>query len=117
MLIFRVSRAKGPFAPVGAPSRARPRRWRRSRRPEHFAPLPGDAFCEIRDSEMPAKLEPDHRMTEGATPKSPSASAERHRAGKFSIKAKLQAAFGVVALMTVIASAVAVLSFAAIQRS
>jgi methyl-accepting chemotaxis protein len=66
---------------------------------------------------MPAKLEPDHRMTEGATPKSPSPSAERHRAGKFSIKAKLQAAFGIVALMTVIASAVAVLSFAAIQRS
>ena len=66
---------------------------------------------------MPAKHEPDHRMTEGASSKLPSPSAERHGAGKFSIKAKLQAAFGIVALMTVIASAVAVLSFAAIQQS
>ena len=33
------------------------------------------------------------------------------RAGKFGIKIKLQAAFGVVAIMTVVAAAVAIMSF------
>src|SRR5436190_3838315 len=42
-------------------------------------------------------------------------STRRSRAGSFSIRAKLQTAFGVVALLTVTAAGVAVLSFSAIQ--
>src|SRR5690348_2554424 len=37
-------------------------------------------------------------------------------AGKFGIKVKLQIAFGVVALMTVVAAAVAIMSFSATER-
>ena len=55
-------------------------------------------------------------MTKGNSSKLPSSSPRRPGAGKFSIKAKLQAAFGIVALMTVVASVVAVLSFSVIQR-
>src|SRR5436190_5936382 len=42
-------------------------------------------------------------------------SARHRRAGSFSIRAKLQTAFGVVALLTVTAAGVAVLSFSTIQ--
>ncbi len=55
-------------------------------------------------------------MAKGASLRLRSSWGQRRRAGKLSIKTKLQAAFGIVALMTVIASVVAVLSFSAIQR-
>ena len=38
------------------------------------------------------------------------------RAGRFGIKVKLQVAFGVVAIMTVVAAAVAMMSFSETER-